>query len=120
MTLKRKKSLTRQTIKRIPVRRCWKAANAKVENKPCRYCGGGPIQRAHLVGRRYDQPIREGSKTLRVDPDGIVELCGYCHLLYDAYRLPLIGLLTISEYRYCLRVLGKERARRRLSGGQDA
>ena len=63
-------------------------------------CGAPGVEAAHILGRKYDQPIAEGSKTLFVLPDRIVPLCSYeggCHGHYDRHALDLLPYLTPAE-----------------------
>lgn len=98
------------------MRRDWTAANAK--RGPCRYCGrtGSRIELAHIAGRRYDRPARPGAKTLRVDPDSVIPLCGpftdsrSCHARFDHHEIDLIGGVTPAEFLRCVEDLGSEEA----------
>ena len=112
-------------------KRDWSAANDKIEVKGrCRVCGrNGPLERAHISGRKFDQPKTPGSKTLYVHPDDIVPLCGTridrdrdidktregCHHLYDSHRLDLLGFFSPAEQIRCVSNFQSiEGARRRL------
>ena len=112
--------MKRSPMKRSTVRRFWEDADAKMPLRGCRACGGDGMERAHLVPRRFDE-VREGprgGKYLYVEPDNIVALCRACHEAFDAGTLSLIGKLTMRELRHVVSILGKHRARRRLSGGE--
>lgn len=93
----------RRSLKRSEPKRDWTLAQAKVEDEGefCRVCGAIEVEKAHILGRKYDQPISPGSKTLLVLPDRIVPLCGEwanrCHQRYDAHELDLLPYLTTAE-----------------------
>jgi hypothetical protein len=121
----------RSTLKRSQPKREWGDARAKVELEGrCRVCGyGSDLEAAHIMGRKYDRPISEGSQTLYVDPLCIVPLCGNgydenleldrgCHSRYDAHELDLLPHLAPEEQaRAVLDAGGIEAARRRLAPG---
>jgi 5-methylcytosine-specific restriction endonuclease McrA len=90
------------------VKRDWKAARAKVDREnACRVCGiGGRLESAHVVPRSLGGGQSE---------DSIVPLCPDHHRDYDGRRLDLLPHLTHDEQAEAVRVLGLERARRRLS-----
>jgi len=85
----------RQPAKRSEPKRIWDDANAKVELEArCRICGweGNGLERAHIMGRKYDQPAHTGTRTLYVNPLDIVPLCPAfapeeCHRRVDAHEL---------------------------------
>ncbi len=85
--------------------RDWSLAVAKKEEEGrCRVCNAPAmwdLECAHILGRKYDQPISPNSKTLLVIPDRIVPLCGVrghsCHQRYDAHELDLLPYLTTAE-----------------------
>lgn len=93
----------------------------KLEEEPwCRLCGGTyNLQKAHTLGRKYDQP-KPGRKELYVDPDSIVILCGpfsehKCHPRYDAHEISILNVLTEAEQVKAVQDAGGiEAARRRL------
>jgi hypothetical protein len=135
--LERRKPLKRTGIKQGQPRRYWGDAHEKIRRDyRCRGCGRGPgedglqdclydvggpwerIERAHIVPRRYDRVEigPRGGKRVYVEPDAICPLCSSCHRAFDAGELSLLGKLTMSELRHAVRVLGKERARHRISG----
>jgi hypothetical protein len=84
-------------------RRDWTDARAKVaQEAACRNCGTSQnLEAAHVAGRRYDQPKREGGKTLWVNPLDIIPLCGPfpagCHGAEHRHDLDIKGLLTVDE-----------------------
>jgi 5-methylcytosine-specific restriction endonuclease McrA len=90
------------------VRRDWTAARAKVEREAnCRICGAAwKIEAAHIIPRSLGGGQSE---------DAIVPLCPDHHREYDSHRLDLLPHLTHDEQAEAVRVLGLERARRRLS-----
>ena len=92
-------------------RRDWTEARAKVDAEyQCRVCGyRGSLEAAHVVPRS----LGGGQKA-----DSVVPLCRRCHTDFDGLRLDLIPYLTKSEQAEAVRVLGIERARRRLSGDE--
>ena len=118
----RKKGLARTQMRTKQVKRRWQHARAKVDGESCRDCGHAfffPPEAAHLVPRRFDEEKTgpKGGKYLYVHPDNIVALCRSCHRAFDAGELSLLGKLTMRELRHVVSILGKHRARRRLSGG---
>jgi hypothetical protein len=89
----------RRSLKRSEPKRDWTLARAKVEeeNFCCRVCGAPGAEAAHILGRKFDQPISPGAKTLLVLPDRIVPLCPEDHGFYDAHTLDLLPFLTAAE-----------------------
>lgn len=107
-------------------KRIWDDARAKVEEEGrCRICGRAQdLEAAHIMGRKYDRPASPGSKTLYVNPESIVPLCGSwngsaqasCHHRVDAHELDLLGYLTQPEQVQAVMDCGSiETARRRLA-----
>ena len=102
-------------------KRDWSSIQTDADT-PCRVCGhSGQTERAHVSGRRFDKP-RPGKRTLRVNPDDIVPLCGpatdsaSCHFRFDAGVLDLLGHLTAAEQVKCVENFGSiEQARIRLA-----
>lgn len=90
------------------MKRDWSAARAKVAQEGvCRVCGHAQnLEAAHVVPRSLGGG--QGA-------DATVPLCRTCHRNYDAFRLDLIPYLTKDEQAEAVRVLGIERARRRLA-----
>lgn len=86
----------------------------------CLVCGTPErVELAHVSGRKFDRPKKQGQKTLWVNPDDVVPLCGPfpegCHGNYDHYRLDLLPYLTVAEQVRAVECLGGiEAARRRL------
>lgn len=90
----------------------------------------GPVELAHSVGRRWDEPRewvlvyesddsrmeRRASFELWVDPDAVVPLCRDHHRAYDAHRLDLLPYLTLEEQAYAASKLGLVRALKRVGG----
>lgn len=110
-------------------RRDWTEAREKVEREGrCRVCGQSApkLEAAHVIGREHDEPKVPGGKTLWVNPDRIVPLCGSlnppwgdqdCHVEYDAHRLDLLPVLTLDEQLQAVRDAGGiALALRRVSG----
>jgi hypothetical protein len=107
--------------------RDWKEALEKVgEEGACRACGrSSNLETAHVSGRKFDKP-KPGRKTLWVDPDDVVPLCGNfayddahhfgCHARYDAHDLDLLPYLRTPEQVKAVQNYGSiELARRRLA-----
>jgi len=90
-------------------RRDWSAAHAKVEQEGrCRVCRSlTELDPAHIVPRS----LGGGQSDLAVVP-----LCRTCHTAFDSHRLDLLPFLTYEEQAEAVRVVGIERARRRLGG----
>lgn len=90
------------------MRRDWSKARAKVDQEGvCRVCGSPHnLEAAHVVPRSLGGGQGE---------DATIPLCRTCHRNYDAFRLDLIPYLTHEEQAEAVRVLGIERARRRLA-----
>ncbi len=94
-------------------KRDWTDARAKVEEEGCcRICkrSDRKLEAAHILGREHDEPKLKvepitgelvPSKTLHVEPDRIVPLCGPfpegCHGDVDYNRVNLVHYLTIDE-----------------------
>jgi len=57
----------------------------------------GPVQRAHVLGREYDEPHPTRAGMLLVRAVDVVPLCRHHHQLYDARRLDLLPYLTPAE-----------------------
>lgn len=91
-------------------RRDWSQARAKVDAEArCRVCkGGGRLQAAHVLGRKYDPPSGI------VQPDDIIPLCRPCHELYDGRELGVLPYLTLDEQAAAVRLVGIMRALRRI------
>src|SRR3954449_8836523 len=92
-------------------RRDWRDANAK--RGPCRYCGRrDQIELAHIAGRRFDRPTKPGAKTLRVNPDSVIPLCGpfgdsaACHTRFDHGEIDLWDCVTVEEIEQAIEELG--------------
>jgi hypothetical protein len=110
-------------VKRSQPRRDWSDVDV-IADDPCLVCGlQGRTERAHVSGRKYDQP-KPGRKTLWVNPLDIVPLCGpatdskSCHHRFDAGELDLLDHLDPARQLRCVEVLGTiEAARVRLSPG---
>lgn len=110
------------------MKRDWSKAFAKLETEGrCRACGDSSfLDMAHLAPRRFDAKVigPRGGKTLYVDPNNIIPLCGSwstnnCHSRFDAHELDLSTYLTEEEKQHCIEVLGKGRAMRRITGDRD-
>lgn len=89
----------RSTLKRTEPRRDWGLANAKREEEGdcCRVTGEAGTELAHILGRKYDEPISPGSKTLLVLPDRVVPLAPRIHTAYDRKEFDLLPYLTAAE-----------------------
>lgn len=91
------------------MKRSWTAARVKVNNEhACRVCGSSApyLEAAHIVPRSLG-----GGQ----NPESIVPLCAPCHREYDALNFDLLPYLHREEEVEAVRVLGIERARRRLA-----
>lgn len=91
------------------MKRDWAAARAKVNREgQCRVCGRATpyLEAAHVVPRSIGG---------RQSADSIIPLCPEDHRLYDSLQIDLLGYLTREEEVEAVRVLGIERARRRLA-----
>lgn len=106
------------------MKRDWRAAHEKMaaEGYRCRNCGKPGADCAHIAGREFDQPKTTARRTLWVDPDSVLPLCGpptdptTCHGKQTANRLDLLGILTPEEEaRAVLDLKGLENARVRLA-----
>lgn len=72
------------------------------------------------MGREHDKPKTPNSKTLWVDPDSIVPLCGPfpagCHGGVDYHRIDLLPYLNLREEVQAVEEAGGiEQARRKLA-----
>jgi len=85
--------------RRSEPRRDWTLANAKREEEGdlCRVTGEVGTELAHILGRKYDEPISPGSKTLLVLPDRVVPLVPRIHTAYDLKEFDLLPYLTAAE-----------------------
>jgi len=111
-------SVGKERLKRGAPKRDWSDAEAK--RTFCRVCGIANPELAHVIGRARDKPKRPHMKTLWVNPDAVVPLCGPfpegCHGAYDRHELDLLPYLTRQEQaRAVLDAGGLELARRRLA-----
>ncbi len=102
----------------MAVIRDWTEARAKCDEEGCRVCGGR-AEAAHILGRRHDQPKREGGKVLWVNPLHIIPLCRREHTKYDAHELDISGLLTEDELAEAVRLAGYGSAMRRITSSRD-
>lgn len=100
-------------------RRDWTLAIGKVRVEgACRVCGRTTgLQAAHVSGRKYDEPVVNGSDIVAVHPDDVVPLCsilpgnaGGCHQAYDSRDLDLLPYLTLAEQARAAGHLGLVRA----------
>jgi hypothetical protein len=114
----------RRPKKQSEPKRDWTDANAKVEIEGrCRVCGweGEGLERAHIMGRRYDQPVHTGTRTLYVNPLDVLPLCPVfapekCHHRYDHRELDLLPFLAPEEQTRAVEVAGGiEAARKRVA-----
>jgi len=115
---------SRRPKKHSEPKRDWADANAKVEIEGrCRVCGweGDGLERAHIMGRKYDQPAYTGTRTLYVNPLDILPLCPVfspekCHHRYDHKELDLLPFLAPEEQTRAVEVAGGiEAARKRVA-----
>jgi hypothetical protein len=101
--------------------RIWsEEANEKREQGYCLICGSTDhLELAHITGRIYDRPRTPGSKTVYVEPESVVLICGPfpegCHGAYDRHELDILSHLYLPEQIRAVEDLGSiESARRRL------
>lgn len=89
----------KRSTRRSEPRRDWTLANAKRDEEEdiCRVTGEHGTELAHVMGRKYDEPISPGSRTLLVLPDRVVPLAPRIHTAYDAHDFDLLPYLTTSE-----------------------
>lgn len=91
-------------MKRSATRRDWTAARAKVEREGGCRCFTvltpndceGPVEAAHVVGRKVDLSEREGN-VVYVTEHRTVPLCRACHRAYDAHELDILPVLSLDE-----------------------
>lgn len=108
-------------MKRTAPKRDWRPALKKVEQEgACRYCGDTMmLEAAHVIGRKYDRPVAEDSKTLLVRPESVVVLCRRHHEAYDRRELDLMPYLHLFEQvRAVLDAGGIASANKRISGAR--
>jgi hypothetical protein len=109
----------------MTLRRDWVDAREKIDGQPCRVCGQTwGVEAAHIAQRKHDKRER-GATVVRVEPAGVVPLCGpattssTCHGQFDAGTLDLLPYLSLDEQLEAVRALGGiEAARRRIMGAQ--
>lgn len=89
----------RKPMKRSEPKRDWTLANAKRDEEEdlCRVTGEPGTELAHVMGRKYDEPISPGSRTLLVLPDRVVPLAPRIHTAYDLKEFDLLPYLTTAE-----------------------
>lgn len=117
----KKTGLERKPMKSKAPARNWEAARAKVEREgACRYCGDTMmLEAAHVIGRKYDRPASEDSKTLLVRPDSVVVLCRRHHEAYDRRELDLMPYLhLVEQVRAVEDAGGIASANKRISGAR--
>lgn len=86
-------------------KRDWRLARAKVEAEGrCRVCGGGPVEAAHVIGRKHDPVV--SSRVRLVLAEAVVPLCRDHHMQYDAHDLDLLPCLTSDEQARAVRDAG--------------
>lgn len=115
---KAKASTPGSSMSRSQPDRDWTDARAKVELEGrCRVCGSSyGLEAAHVMGRKYDQPLHSGTKTLYVNPLDIVPLGPVCHRRFDAHELDLLPYLAPEEQVRAVELAGSiETAFRRLA-----
>lgn len=97
----REKKLDNDKRRRRPseCRRDWSLANAKREEEEdlCRVTKEPGTELAHVLGRKYDEPISPNSRTLLVLPDRVVPLAPRIHTAYDHHEFDLLPYLTTAE-----------------------
>lgn len=103
--LDRSGRMVRKPVKRSQPRRDWTEANHKRE-EGCRYLEGcdGPIELAHVIGRKHDGSLAGLFvklpvlvKVWVVAPARVVPLCRRHHTMYDAHELDLLPCLSVEE-----------------------
>lgn len=94
------------------VKRDWSQAEVKRRDRRCRvrYDCYGPVELAHVSGRRYDE---NGV----VNPDDVVPLCQKHHMAYDAREFDLLPFLDLEEQSRAVLHLGIVRAYKRTTSG---
>lgn len=80
--------------------------------EPC----AGPIQRAHVIGTKYDPPHPTKAGWLIVLALHIVPLCEHHHTEYDLHRLNLYPYLSEVEWESAVELVGEGPAERRVMG----
>jgi hypothetical protein len=95
-------------------RRDWSGANAKIAAEPqCRVCRATPVQRCHVLPRRYDERLGD---VLVVTFDDVWPGCASCHTAYDEHRLDLRPYLTAAEFARAFDKLPRGEALRIIGG----
>ena len=94
------------------------AARCRIAQYDPRHVCEGPLEHAHVSGRKYDKP-REGTKTRWVHPDDVVKLCQAVHRRYDAHDFDLLPYLTPEEQARAVLHRGSIIAAARHLGGRD-
>jgi len=84
--------------------RIWSDEALAKRAEGCRVCGRTDrVELAHVTGRIHDRPRTPGSKTVYVEPESVVPLCGpavdpgTCHHAHDSHRLDLLPYLHLEE-----------------------
>lgn len=112
------------------MKRDWSDATAKVQQEGrCRLHAlhecDGPLQAAHVIGRRYDKPavpltVRAAvalAPPLIVRAVDTVPLCRRHHHAYDARQLDILPYLTLQEQAAAVEHVGIVRALARTTSG---
>lgn len=93
--------------------RIWPEETLEKRELPCRVCGKEVgIELAHVTGRIFDRPRTPGAKTVYVEPESVVPLCGpaldpaSCHYAYDSHALDLLPYLELPEELRAIEDLG--------------
>lgn len=125
--IQRSTPLKRSRMKSKPTIRRWTEADEKLRDeldRGCRACGTQRnLERAHVVPREYDEIVKgsRGGRYRFVNPNAVIWLCGPLsehnhHAMFDSHNLDLLEVITEEEFEYAVRILGYERALKRVSG----
>ena len=81
--------------------RIWPDETLAKKEQVCIVCGSPNVELAHVTKRVFDKPRTPGSKTVYVEPESVVPLCGPfpegCHGAYDAHELDIVSYLETPE-----------------------
>lgn len=92
------------------MKREWPEETLTKKELVCIVCGSSNVELAHVTGRVHDRPRTRGSKTVYVEPESVVPLCGPfpegCHGAYDRHEIDIVSYLETPEQVRAVEDLG--------------
>ena len=91
--------------------RIWPEETLAKKELCCIVCGTPDnVELGHVTGRAHDRPRTPGSKTVYVEPESVVPICGPfpegCHGAYDRHELDIVQYLETPEMVRAVEDLG--------------